>query len=86
MAKTPEPTNLVLEQLRLMRASIEALNDKFDDRFRKLDDRFDKLGKDVAILRRQTIGEVYKANKTFASFADLEARLEAVGHKVFSKR
>ena len=70
MAKTPEPTNLVIEQLRLMRASIDALNVKVDARFGKLDDRFDKLDRDVSILRRQTIGEVYKANKTFASFAE----------------
>ena len=85
MPKTPEPTNLVLEQLRLMRASIDALNVKVETRFEKMDDRFDRLGKEISILRRQTIGEVYKANKTFASFADLEARLEAVEHKVFAK-
>ena len=74
MPKTPEPTNLVLEQLRLMRADMARRFDKVDARFGKLDDRFDKLDRDVSILRRQTIGEVYKANKTFASFADLEAR------------
>ena len=85
MPKTPEPTNLVLEQLRLMRASIDALNVKVETRFEKMDGQFDRLGKEISILRRQTIGEVYKANKTFASFADLEARLEAVEHKVFAK-
>ena len=57
MPKTPEPTNLVLEQLRLMRADMAL-------RFEKVDDRFDKLDKEISILRRQTIGEVYKADKT----------------------
>ena len=85
MPKTPEPTNLVLEQLRLMRADMARRFDDVDARFEKVDDRFDKLDKDISILRRQTIGEVYKANKTFASFADLEARLEAVERKVFAK-
>ena len=63
MAKMPEPTNLVLEQLRLMRTSIDALNVKADD-------GFNKLGNDASILRRQIIGEVYKANKTFGSYAE----------------
>ena len=74
MAKTPEPTNLVLEQLRLMRTDMARRFDEVGARFGKLDDRFDRLDKEVPLLRRQTIGEVYKANKTFACFADLEAR------------
>ena len=78
MPKSPEPTNPVLEQLRLMRTDMAL-------RFEKVDDRFDKLDKEISILRRRTIGEAYKANKTFASFADLEARLEAVERKVFAK-
>ena len=78
MAKTPtEPTNLVLEQLRLIRAGMDALNEKMDAEFKA-------VRHEISVIRRQTIGEVYKANKTFASFADLEARIEALEHKVYT--
>ena len=78
MPKSPsEPSNLVLEQLRLIRASIESFQTETRTEFKA-------VRNEISIIRRQTIGEVYKANKTFAGFADIEMRLEAVGRKVFS--
>ena len=73
----PEPSNLVLEQLRAMRAE----NSK----------QFEELKREIAGLKvavrgigHQTLAEDYKANKTFGGFSDLEARLEAVERKVFA--
>jgi hypothetical protein len=77
MPKPPvEPTNLILEQLRAMRAE----NAK---RFDAMDNRFRTVRTAVRGIGSQVIAEVYKANKTVASFADLAARLEAVERKVF---
>ena len=92
MPKSPtEPTNIVLEQLRLMRGEIAALDHKFTARFDAVDDRFASLEAEIKGLKtavrsigHQVLAEVYKANKTFASFANLEARLEAVERKVFA--
>ena len=72
MANPPsEPTNLVLEQLRVMGAEINA--------------RFDKVGEEISGLKRElrglklnTIAEVYKANLTVASFAEHERRSQAL--------
>ena len=79
MPKSPtEPTNLVLEQLRLMRAENSA-------RFDSLETEIKGLKTAVRAITGQVIAEVYKANKTVASFADLEFRLEAVERIVFTR-
>ena len=72
-----EPANLVLEQLRLIRTSIESFQTETRAEFKA-------VRQEISVIRRQTIGEVYKANKTFAGFADIEARLEAVERKVYA--
>ena len=70
MPKAPaEPTNIVLEQLRLMREDHATFAARVMEEFKL-------VRSEISILRRQTIGEVYKANKTFASFSDLEERVE----------
>ncbi len=89
MTKSPsEPTNLVLEQLRLMRAETNARFDKIDARFAEVDSQFAEIKKEVADIKRElrglklnTIAEVYKANLTVASFADHERRLQALEQK-----
>ncbi len=79
MPKSPqEPVNLMLEQLRLLRERIVTLDAKMDAGFAKVDSEFKVVRQKISVIRRQTIGEVYKANTTFAGFADLEARLGAV--------
>ena len=86
MTNSPsEPTNLVLEQLRLMRAESNARFDKMEVRFNKVDERFNKVDEEILALKRElrglklnTIAEVYKANLTVASFADLERRIAAL--------
>ena len=88
MSKPPaEPPNIVLEQLRLMRAENQAfrseINAKVDKGFSEAREEISALKKDVRGLKMQTIGEVYKANLTVASFVDLSQRLEAVERKVF---
>ena len=71
MPKTPpEPTNIVLEQLRLMRADMNA-------RFDKVDEEISAIKKELRGLKLNTIAEVYKANLTVASFADHERRIAA---------
>ena len=71
MPKTPpEPTNIVLEQLRLLRADMNA-------RFDKVDEEISAIKKELRGLKLNTIAEVYKANLTVASFADHERRIAA---------
>lgn len=94
MANTPaEPTNLVPEQLRIMRAETNAMraetNARFDDlqrefgaRFDRLEADFDAMKKDIRGLKLNTIAEIYKANLTVASFADHERRIEALERKL----
>jgi hypothetical protein len=93
MTTTPsEPTNLVLEHLRLMRAETSARFDRmearFDARFNAVDARFDavdarfaRIEKELRGLKLNTIAEIYKANLTVASFADHERRLQALESK-----
>ncbi len=78
-----DPTNLVLEQLRLMRADISARFDRVDERFEKVEQRFERLEQKVSNIEKElrglklnTIAEVYKANLTVASFADHERRIQ----------
>ena len=86
MPKTPpEPTNLVLEQLRLMR---EDMNARFDQMQQETNSRFDRLEvkmsnfeRDLRGLKLNTIAEVYKANLTVASFVDHERRTAALEAK-----
>ena len=76
MPKTPpEPTNLVLEQLRLLRAESQA-------RFDKVDAEIADLKRDLRGMKLNTIAEVYKANLTVASFAEHERRLQALEKKI----
>ena len=71
MANTPvEPTNLVLEQLRVMRAETNA-------RFDSVDAKIARIETDLRGLKPNTIAEIYKANLTVASFADHERRIHA---------
>lgn len=72
-----EPTNLFLEQLRLMRAETNARFDKVDAGFKKVDEEIAALKNDIRGIKLNAIAEIYKANLTVASFADLERRLEA---------
>jgi len=75
MPKTPpEPVNIVLEQLRLMRADMNA-------RFDKVDEEISAIKKELRGLKLNTIAEVYKANLTVASFADHERRIAALEAK-----
>jgi len=81
VAKSSEPTNPVLEQLRLMRAETNARFDRIDDRFNKIDEEIAALKKELCGLKLNTIAEVYKANLTVASFADLERHVSALEAK-----
>ena len=75
MPKTPaEPTNLVLEQLRVMRAEIK-------DGFAKVDTEIAGLKREIRGFKLGTIAEIYKANLTVASFVDLENRVTALEKK-----
>ncbi len=85
MPKTPlEPTNLVLEQLRVMRAETSARFDKLDFEFADLKGKVANVERDVRGLKLNTIAEVYKANLTVASFVDLERRVLALEQKASS--
>jgi uncharacterized protein YdcH (DUF465 family) len=89
MTKTPaEPTNLVLEQLRLMRAETAAMraetNARFDHveaRFNAVDAKIASIEKELRGLKLNTIAEIYKANLTVASFADHERRIQELERK-----
>jgi hypothetical protein len=89
MPKPPaEPTNLVLEQLRVMRAEASSFRTEVNARFDQMNARFDKVDAEIADLKRDvrgiklnTIAEIYKANLTVASFVDLERRVRALEEK-----
>jgi len=71
MAQTPpEPTNLVLEQLRAMRAQFDRMEADISD-----------IKKDIRGMKLNTIAEIYKANLTVASFVDHEQRIQALERK-----
>jgi hypothetical protein len=77
MSKTPaEPTNLVLEQLSVMRAETAARFDQMDVKLKALDARVGGVEKELRGLKLNTIAEIYKANLTVASFADHERRIQ----------
>jgi len=79
MPKSPaEPTNLVLEQLRVMRAETAARFDKIDADFADLKAKVTNVKRDMRGLKLNNIAEIYKANLTVASFVDLERRVQAL--------
>jgi hypothetical protein len=79
MATPPkEPTNLVLEQLRQMRAESNGRFEKIDALFDNLAAEIVEIKRDIRGLKLNTIAEIYKANLTVASFADHERRLQAL--------
>jgi hypothetical protein len=71
MAHTPpEPSNLVLEQLRAMRAQFDRMEADISD-----------IKKDIRGMKLNTIAEIDKANLTVASFVDHEQRIQALERK-----
>ncbi len=85
MPKMPaELTNLLLEQLRAIRAEIAALQDDVNMGFRKVDAEFADIKRDIRGMKLNTIAEVYNANLTVARFIDLERRVEALEQKASS--
>ena len=78
---TVEPTNIVLEQLRLIRTEMSAGFEKVDARFAKVESEMADLKKELRGMKLNTIAEVYKANLTVASFADHERRIAALEAK-----
>ncbi len=82
MPKTPaEPANIMLEQLRAIRAEIAALQDNINAGFRKVDAELADIKRDMRGMKLNTIAEVYKANLTVARFIDLERCVEALEQK-----
>ena len=89
MTSTPaEPTNLVLEQLRLMRADVQGMRAEANATRAETNARFDKLESEIADIKKDirgfklnTIAEIYKANLTVASFVDHEQRIQALERK-----
>ena len=77
-----EPTNLVLEQLRVMRAEANERFDRIDAEISGVKVEIVDIKKDIRGLKLNTIAEIYKANLTVASFADHERRIEALERKL----
>jgi hypothetical protein len=77
----PEPTNLVLEQLRLMRAETNVRFDQVGEKLEVLDARVGRIEKELRGFKLNTIAEIYKANLTVASFADHERRIQELERK-----
>jgi hypothetical protein len=76
-----EPSNLVLEQLRVMRAETNARFDQIGAKLEALDARVGGIEKELRGLKLNTIAEIYKANLTVASFADHERRIQELERK-----
>lgn len=82
MPKPPgQPTNLVLEQLRIMREENRERFDRIDKRFSDIETDIRSVKVELRGLNLNTIAEVYKANLTVASFADHEQRIQALEQK-----
>ena len=89
MPKNPsEPTNLVLEQLRLIRAEANAMRAETNARFDRIEADISTVKADISDIKKDlrgfklnTIAEVYKANLTVASFVDHEQRIQALERK-----
>jgi hypothetical protein len=82
VTNTPaEPTNLVLEQLRLMRAEMLAMGAQTNACFDRLEADIADIKKDLRGFKLNTIAEIYKANLTVASFVDHEQRTQALERK-----
>jgi hypothetical protein len=82
MANTPAvPTNPILEQLRVMRAAIDARFDGIGARFDAIDAKIARIETDLRGLKLNTFAEIYKANLTVASFADHERRIQELERK-----
>jgi 4-aminobutyrate aminotransferase-like enzyme len=84
----PEPSNLVLEQLRLMREDAKAMRAETSARFDKIDARFERIEADISDIKKDIRGlglnafaEIYKANLTVARLAGLDQRIEALEKK-----
>ncbi len=71
-----EPTDLILEQIHLMRSEMSARFDRVDQRFENLKQGISDIKEALRGLKLNTIAEVYKANLTVARFADHERRLQ----------
>jgi hypothetical protein len=83
MAENPsEPTNLVLEHLRVMLAEANAMRAEINARFDKIEADVSDVKRSIRGFERNTIAEVYKANLTVASFVDHERRIEALERKL----
>jgi hypothetical protein len=76
-----EPTNLVLEQLRLMRAEMLAMGAQTNAHFDRLESDISDIKKDLRGFKLNTIAEICKANLTVASFVDHEQRTQALERK-----
>jgi len=82
MSTTPnDETDLVLGQLRLLRAEMNARFDALDAHFDEFHSRFKEVREEIAGSKGDlrgwefdTIPEVYTANLTVASFVDYEWR------------
>jgi len=72
-----EPTNLVLEQLRLMRAAMDGIGADVSD----IRQEIAGIKHELRGLKLNTIAEVYKAKLTVASFADHEHRIRELERK-----
>ena len=89
MPKNPsEPTNLVLEQLRLIRAEANAMRAETNARFDRIEADISKVKADISDIKKDlrgfklnTSAEVYKANLTVASFVDHKQRFQALERK-----
>jgi len=77
-ADANEPTNLVLEQLRVMRADMNARFDRIDVRFDEIQAELKSMKTSISGFQHQTIAEIYKANLTVSAFADLDRRVSAL--------
>lgn len=73
-----EPTNLVLEQLRIMRGDMNARFDRIDADFKEIRADMKSMKATMRGFQHQTIAEIYKANLTVSAFADLDRRVSAL--------
>ncbi len=76
-----EPTNLVLEQLRLMRAETNALHNAMNAGFKEVRQEIADVKRELRGMKLNTIAEIYKANLTVANFVDHERPIQELERK-----
>lgn len=79
--QSEESTNLLLEQLRLMRAEMKLQFAENKAQFEEIRTAIRALNTAIRGFQHRTLAEIHKANLTVSAFVDLDRRVTALEDK-----